>query len=177
MKIFLFCFLHTCSISMQDPQFIFNKQKEHKETNVQETPLFDPKSIYPIQLKHLSTSFLLNSPKPNKFAELPCYKEKMDEIRKLEKFEPLQKVGIAEAWLRAEMAVFFAENIFEYISNLESRISEQDRLILNRDLVNVKCASESIKLLMGTPIEELKTVDKELAQFFIYDVESETKTQ
>lgn len=172
---------------MIDPQFNFQKlpekipldfpKKTDSKQNDQEGHLNDLQKDKRVNLTNLSNSYLLNSPKPNKFAELPCYKEKMDEIRKLEKFEPLEKVGIAEAWLRAEMAVFFAENIFEHISNLESRISEQDRLILNRDLVNAKCASESIKLLMGIPIEELKTVDKELAQFFIYDVESETKTQ
>lgn len=183
---FFFLFLHTCSVQLTDPQFNFHKLPEKipldfpKNTdsnqNDQECPLDKPELHKPIKLSNLSTSFLLNSPKPNKMGEFPCYKDKIGEIVKLEKFQPLDRVGVAEAWLRAELAVFYAESIFEYISNLESRLSDTDRMIFNREFTNVKCASESIKLLMGSRIDELRTVDKELAQFFIYDVESETKS-
>jgi len=186
MKMVLLLFLHSCTLHMIDPHFNFNKlpekipfespEKTDPKKNGSKCPLFDSGLTKSFKLGHLSTSFLLNNPKPNKMGEFPCYIDKIEEIVKLDKFKPLDKVESAEAWLRAELAVFFADNIIDYIHNLELRLSEQDRLIYNRDFSNVKCASESIKLLMGSKIDELSNVDKELAQFFIYEVESETKS-
>jgi hypothetical protein len=72
------------------------------------------------------------------------------------------------------MAKYFAENIFIYIKNLKEKLSEEDKLILNYEIVNIRNSAESVRLLLGEQIKNLE-LNKDLAQFFIYDIESESK--
>jgi hypothetical protein len=92
----------------------------------------------------------------------------------LESFRPLNTVSSNEIWLRAEIAKYFAENIFIYIKNLKEKLSEEDKLILNYEIVNIRNSAESVRLLLGEQIKNLE-LNKDLAQFFIYDIESESK--
>lgn len=171
MKLFFFLFIHSCSLSIIDPTITI--EKVQKETT--EKPyLNELESHKSLNLSKHSTSFLLCSQNPPKTSEFKHYQDKIDCIEKLESFRPLNTVSNNEIWLRAEMAKYFAENIFIYINNLKEKLSEEDKLILNYEIVNIRNSAESVRLLLGEQIKNLE-LNKDLAQFFIYDIESESK--
>lgn len=175
MKFLFFILLHSCICNFDNPTLsltILKDKSKQEETHVESKPLKTP--LESIKIQKASLSIDCNKIIDPNEDKAPFYfdnPEIIQQIKKLEGLKHLSEVSKKECWLRTELAVFFSETLDEILEQQLKGNLDQDYTISRALKV-----SDTIKMLLGIPLIDLKHIDKELAKFLVYDIEFESKS-
>ena len=175
MKTFFFIVLFSCCTNIDFPasdlqQLLQPKQK--RKDNIQEPLLDEVESPIFFKSNNDTSTIKQINYEPNKQADFLNDSIVLEEIKKISGMKPFTDVCREEQFVRSEIAIFAADCVLERLEFLQTLLTEEQQH-LRKNILSMQKNIDTIKLMLGIQLADLKYIDKELAKGMIFDIESE----